>query len=268
MNGGALSCDVSERSDTAERYLLDQLTEGEREDFERHYFACESCLARVQTSLALQAGLQLQPPSLPTVAPAAGSFWKWVPAFAVVLMVVGLGIWWSRAPQRRSSSVASSPSGSRSGPASPALPSAPVSSIEQLARFEPPPYVAVTLRGPDDEAREEFRRAMQRYAERDYGGAIPGLRAATLASPGTPAYGFYLGACYLLTHQVDSAVDALGKTVSLGDSPYLESAHFLLAKAHLAERRVPAAKEELQSTIRLRGSKESDAREILGQLQR
>jgi tetratricopeptide (TPR) repeat protein len=107
---------------------------------------------------------------------------------------------------------------------------------------------------------------MEYYADGDYAKAIGGLRNAASASPSTPAYSFYLGACYLLTRQVDHAVDALRNTVALGDSPYLESAHFLLGKAHLVEGRMLAAKEELQTTIRLRGSNEAEARDILGQL--
>jgi len=130
----------------------------------------------------------------------------------------------------------------------------------------PPPYVAVTLRGPEDYAREEFRRAMRYYEIGDYENAVVGLRAAATESPRTPAFAFYLGASYLLTHRVDEAVDALSKTVALGDTPYLESAHFLLGKAYLADGRVPAAKDEFQATIRLRGRNEAEARAILGQL--
>ena len=267
MNG--MSCDVLERQDTAERYLLDQLTGVERDEFERHFLECDSCAALLETNLALQTELQLHPPPLPSVAAVRHRAWIWAPALASVLVVSGLGIWWSLAHQQRPSTVAApSASGVHSGPAPSTAPSRPAAVIEQLARVAPPPYVAATLRGPEDRAQEGFRKAMQYYVKGDYGAAIGGLRSAAIASPRTPAFSFYLGACYLLTNQVEDGVDALRRTVSLGDSAYFESAHFLLGKAYLAEGKVPAAKAELQTTVRLRGSKETEARDILDQLSR
>jgi len=107
---------------------------------------------------------------------------------------------------------------------------------------------------------------MQYYLKGDYAKAIPGLRAAVKARPQSARYRFYMGACYLLTEQVDSAIEALSKTVSLGDPAYSEPAHFYLAKAYLRENDVPTAKQELQTTVRLGGSRAEEAQEILRQL--
>ena len=261
-------CPDVEELEIAERYLLGRLSDRERDEYEVHYLECESCFSSLQTLRAVQDELRLQPAAGARTAPGWFRLPVWLPAAAALFLLIGLGIRWrthrSPPPVLASSSPETSSPAARSFPS----PSPAVPTLDRLARVVPPPYVAVTLRGPEDHAHEEFRKAMQSYVKGDFGTAIGGLRSAATASPQTPAYSFYLGACYLLTHQVENAVDALGKTVSLGDSAYLESAHFLLAKAYLAEARVPEAKVELQATVRFRGSKEAEARDILGQLER
>ena len=134
--------------------------------------------------------------------------------------------------------------------------------------MEPPPYTGIVLRGAEDEAQEAFRKAMQYYSKGDYAHAIPGLRAAVKASPRTTRSNFYLGACYLLTGQTDSAVVSFHKTVSIGDPTYSESAHFYLAKAYLRKKEVSAAENELQKTVQLHGNMETEAGEILQQLRK
>jgi hypothetical protein len=263
-----MRCDDFERQDTTERYLLEQLTDVERDEFEQHYLECESCFARLQTNLALQTELRLRPAPATETSPAWFRLPIWAPAFAVLLLLVGLGIWWRARTATEQTLMSSSQS-----PTPPAAVPLPTSSsaapqLEQLAQIAPPPYVAVALRGPEDQGGEVFREAMQHYSKGEYEEAIAGLRAAALASPKTPAISFYLGASYLLTHQVESGIDALGKTISLGDTAFSESAHFLLAKGYLAEGKVPAATDELRATIRLRGAKEEEARDILGELQK
>jgi tetratricopeptide (TPR) repeat protein len=124
----------------------------------------------------------------------------------------------------------------------------------------------VVLRGAEDRAHEVFRLAMQDYMKGDYSAAIPGLRNAVNASPRTAGYQFYLGASYLLTSQFEPAVDALGKAATLDDTAYTEPAHFYLAKAYLNVGNVSAAEAELQTTVRLGGGYEAQARAILHQL--
>jgi Flp pilus assembly protein TadD len=138
--------------------------------------------------------------------------------------------------------------------------------MQELARVEPPPYSDMVLRGAEDAGHEAFRNAMQYYVKGDYPHAIPGVRAAVKASPRTPSFNFYLGACYLLAGQTDLAVVSFRKTVSLNNPAYSESAHFYLAKAYLRKNAVSAADDELQRTIRLRGDHEGEARDILRQL--
>lgn len=264
-----MNCREVEEQDIPERYLLDRLTEPEREEFEKHYFECGSCFSQLQTGLAVQAELRHQP-LMPNRVRGA-SFrrtWVWAPAFATIVVLLSAGIWWSLAQKGRPSQQASTspPKASPEVSVQPQTPSMAAPSIQELARVEPPHYSAMVLRGAEDEGQETFRKAMQYYAKKDYAQAIPGVRTAVKTSPRTPSFNFYLGACYLLTGQTDSAIVSFRKTVSLGDPAYSESAHFYLAKAYLRKNEVSAAEDELQTTIRFHGDQEAEARDILRQL--
>jgi tetratricopeptide (TPR) repeat protein len=266
-----MNCKEVAEQDIAERYLLDRLTEPERDEFEKHYFECESCFSPLQTGLAVQTKLLHQPLVLTQARGASWRrMWAWRPALAALVLLFGVGFWWYWAQKRPSSQqVFSSPPKAnpkvfeQSQPPSSAAPS-----LEELARVEAPPYSATVLRGAEDEKQEGFRKAMQYYVKRDYLHAIPDMRIAVQASPQTSNYNFYLGACYLLTGQTDSAIVSLRKTISLGDPGYSESAHFYLAKAYLIKNEISAAEVELQTTIRLQGDHEAEARDILRQLRR
>jgi len=266
-----MNCNEVEERDILEEYLLDRLTEPDREEFEKHYFECASCFSELQTRLAVQAELQRQPV---TPARARGAsfrlLWTWTPAFVTVALLLAVGVWWYSAPKHTPSQHASSsPPTLRpevSVPSPP--PSSPKPSLDELARVEPPPYSEIALRGAEDEGQEAFRTAMQNYATKDYPKAIPGLRAALKANPQAPSFNFYLGACYLLTGRTDPAIVYLRKTLSLGNPAYSESAHFYLAKAYLKNKEVTAAEEELEKTVQLHGSREPEAGEILRQLRK
>jgi len=264
-----MDCREANEKDIPERYLLNQLTDLERDEFEKHYFECASCFSRVQTGLSVQEELRRRQ-SVPGPVGSRHSWraWGWAPAFAALVLLVAVGIWWysprgrDSSPQVSSSAPATHVTGSAPSPSS----RTPAASLKELARIQPPPYSPVVLRGAEDNAQESFRKAMQYYLKGDYAKAIPGLRAAVKARPQSARYRFYMGACYLLTEQVDSAIEALSKTVSLGDPAYSEPAHFYLAKAYLRENDVPTAKQELQTTVRLGGSRAEEAQEILRQL--
>jgi len=262
-----MNCKEVEERNILEGYLLDRLSEPEREEFEKHYFECGSCFAQLQTGLALQTELRRQP-AMPARARGASwrRAWVWAPAFATIVILFSAGIWWYSARNRQSSQqVSSPPKVSPNVPVQVQLtPAAP--SLEELARVEPPSYSAVVLRGVEDESHETFRKAMQFYVSRDYPHAIPGVRAAAKASPQNASFNFYLGACYLLAGQTDPAIVSFRMTVSLGDPAYSESAHFYLAKAFLQKREVARAQDELQKTVQFHGSLEAGAAEILRQL--
>jgi tetratricopeptide (TPR) repeat protein len=262
-----MNCEEVEERNILEGYLLDRLTEPEREEFEKHYFECGTCFSQLQTGLALQTELRRQP-AMPARARGASLLraWVWAPTFATIIILFSAGIWWNSAHNRPpSQQVSSSPKVSPNVPVQvQSTPAAP--SLEELARVEPPPYSGVVLRGTEDEAHETFHTAMRFYEKGDYTKAIPGVRAAAKANPQSASFNFYLGACYLLAGQTDPAIVSFRQTVSLGDPAYSESAHFYLAKAYLQKKEVARAKDELQKTVQFRGSLESGAAEILRQL--
>ena len=59
--------------------------------------------------------------------------------------------------------------------------------------------------------------------------------------------------------QDDAAIDQLRATIALGDSAYLEDAHFYLAKAFLRRKDLGAAETQLKKLIELRGSRSDEA---------
>jgi anti-sigma-K factor RskA len=119
-----------EFADDLTLYALGELTNGERESLEEHLRACAACRRELQ---ALHGDLGLlglsssgpQPParskerlmraiateprrvpsSAPVQVPRRGSWWRWVPALAVVgLLVVAIGMW--RSSQRMHNQLA------------------------------------------------------------------------------------------------------------------------------------------------------------------
>ena len=263
-----MNCGQVEEREILESYLLDRLSEAEREEFEQHYFECASCFAELQTGLALQDELRRQPRVHEQAGHAfLGLSWAWAPALAAVLIFAG-AIGWYSARQHAGSQIAWVPPAApeASSPPQPSPP--PGASLEELARVEPPPYNAAVLRGAEDEAQQAFRKAMESYIQKNYAQAIPGLRGAVRAAPGMARYNFYLGASYLLSGQNGAAVASLSKTITLNDPTYTELAHFYLAKAYLRMKDVAAAQRELKAVVRLHGSWTAEAQGILSQLSR
>jgi len=260
-----MNCDKITRGEIAEKYVLGELSEPDREAFERHYFECSRCFEELQTYRALQLELKRAAPAI-RAEPARTRIpwaWTWAPTAAVVLLAVGIGLWFRQhatvpipvpAPVVRAPKVQAS--------AEPPLPT-----LQELAQVQPPPYVPTTLRGAEDEAQQRFREAMRHYLKGDYGAAIPGLRRAFELNPKTPEIRFFLGACHLLTGQTDAAIFHLRATVTLGDSPYLEEAHFYLAKAYIRKRILSAARRELISLVELHGEREKEARWLIEQIE-
>jgi tetratricopeptide (TPR) repeat protein len=270
----AMTCEDVVREETVEKYLLGQLSDESRDSFEQHYFECRRCFGLLRTYGDLHAELE---GSREAILPAATRRswvwrWAWAPGMAVMVIAVTVG-WWQR-PLTESARPPdpggpSAPGRPPSSPGSPSLPpSSPArQSLGDLARVEPPPYAPGRVRGAPDEATARFQGAMTLYQRQDYSAAIAGLQAATRLDPEAPHILFFLGASQLLAGRTDAASDSLRKTIALGDSAYLEAAHFYLAKALLQKGMVDEAIKELESAIRLRGDREPESRLLLGQLQ-
>jgi Flp pilus assembly protein TadD len=145
------------------------------------------------------------------------------------------------------------------GPASP--------SLAELARFDPPTYTPTVLRGAQDEATRKFRAAMKQYQQGDYARAVTGLREAAKLNPKDAGALFFLGVSCLLSGQTDEGIAVLQQSVALGDTPYLEEAHYYLAKAFLRKSDLAAAGAELQKGAQLKGDLESKVQELLQAIQ-
>jgi TolA-binding protein len=281
-----MNCKWTARDEVFEQYVRDALAPDERDAFEEHFFACEACFDKLRTCQALQLELGAISAEAPTPQTLRKSAWRWVwvPAAASLVVAAGLAMWPRNPapgpalaePEAAVAAVAPQPA------AAPAVPvpeppaqagtsvaqpdQQPVVALSVLARVEPPIYIPLVLRGPRDEAVEKFDAAMRRYAEGDFAGALPGLASAAELNPKAASAVFFLAVCQLLTGRPDTAVEGFQRTIALGESPYLEEAHFYLAKARLRQGDVAAARQELERTIRRRGRLETDARALLAQL--
>ena len=234
-----------------EKYLLGNLSESEREAFEQHFFECDECFARLEALQAAQQALAARPVSraFQIEHPQRIRTWGW-PVAAAALVVIGLVavLWWlMRPPFPRTAAL------------SPAL--------AELARIGPPSYEPVRLRGAQDEAQQRFRTAMEFYLTDDYASAIPGLEEAVDLDPNAPNISFYLGACYLLEGQTSEGIGSLQHTIDLGDTPYLEEALLLLAKARIRQRDSSGARATLERVESLEGDLRTEANTLIRRLE-
>jgi hypothetical protein len=229
-----MDCERIERNDLIERYVAGKLESAEQEEFETHYFGCPECLEKLRTGLLIQASFQDQGEKIlalkpyPPLAPIRRRAWAYSAA-AGMLIVAAAALWLQLARPGRA------PAGAKATP----------SSLTLLARIDPPSYVPLALRGTDDAAAKRFRLAMNRYSEGRYEEAIPDLQDVVEFNPRGAGGRFFLGICLLLTGKTDRGMAELRETVSLGDSVFLEEAHFFLAKAFLAKGDARGAKDEL-----------------------
>jgi hypothetical protein len=292
------ACTWIEREEIFERYVRGALADAERDAFEAHYFECAACLAALQAYKALHAALRASPaPAGDRVAPPVPRrSWRWaiVPLAASAVLVAAVVWYWSSVPapttpfgstetaaSLRPAAPVAQPPASVSAPAAPpvsspavprssppaAPPESPAVPLAVLARVEPPLYAPLALRGARDGATETFDAAMRLYVTGDYAGALPGLRKAAGTKPDEVQYVFFLAVCQLLTGDASGAAVGLRQTIALGESPFLEEAHILLAKAFLQQRQIPAARDQLRRAIDRHGRLEPVARRLLGQLE-
>jgi tetratricopeptide (TPR) repeat protein len=119
------------------------------------------------------------------------------------------------------------------------------------------------MRDAGDQATARFRRGMERYRKADYTAAVADLRAASDLDPDAAHIRFFLGISYLMLGDDVAAMRQLRATIALGDSPYLEEAHFYLAKAFLRRHDIRAAETHLKKVIQLRGPRADEARRLL-----
>ena len=239
-----MNCDKVRAEDIVERYMLGQLDDAERDDFEAHYFSCSSCHEEVQIRQDLQSKFR----DTDGVIVAKGSFesrrnWAIPATLAASIAAFGFIIW-----------------------AAFIRPSVEPNALIALSSFNPPQYAQSTLRGYFDDAQELYLEAMSAYGAGNWPVALSGLEAAAELDPTAANISFFLGVCQLLTDETAHAITTLNQTIQLGESPYLQEAYFYLAKAHLRSADRSAALQALQNVVELHGDLESEARTLIQHL--
>jgi len=175
--------------------------------------------------------------------------WIGIYAATAVMMVIALGVlaWQAKISRREA------------GPKDIIRPAqVPRERLELLAHFEAPAYV-----GP--EGSPEFQSAIQRYKQRDYKGAIAGLRRVLAKDSSNLEAHFYLGISLLLTGGQQPGASELRSVISAGNSRYLEPARFYLAKTLLAFDDIDAARKQLQAVEAMHRDLEKQAQSLLQQ---
>jgi tetratricopeptide (TPR) repeat protein len=241
-----MNCQDVDAWSVAERYVLDQLSEPERDAFEEHYYICARCFdeVRILQALPRTASAVARKPSR------ARTLWLGAAAAIVIIgLVLGSRTWRTPSP-----SVPVAKQDSRA------------EALRLLARVEPPRYTPSVLRGSGDPAERQFRTAMQSYSQGDYASAAEGLKSALAGRLDGAAPRFYLGICDLLTGRLDDAIADLRQVNSMGRTLYLEQARFYLAKALLAKQDVAGAVRELELATEIAGDREMEIRRLLEQV--
>ena len=259
----SVDCERLLDEDVAVRYLSGKLTEEEQAAFEQHYFACVVCFERVQVLEAAQAaarnvvgvGLAEGRPAARRRRPAA-VFLPLAAGVAFVAVATGL-LMREIGPGRPSPSPAQTAS-----PTAGSSP-APGRSLEELTRFEPPPYTPILVRG---DAEAVFRQGMEQYARREYARALSDLRKAARLEPRRGDILFYLGVSELLAGEVDAGVEDLRRSVDLGLPGYSEPARFYLATGYLRRGDTARARAELEIVSRSNTLQAAEARRRLAAL--
>lgn len=268
-----MDCARVAREEVLEGYLLGRLPDEDREAFEEHYFECSRCFDELQTLRTARAELarmRVEPES------STRFFFGWraaCVAIPAIILVVGLALWRRApaAPPPETTTAKTSPQvlPERVEARTPETTGGSEPTLEQLAELDPPPYEPSTLRGPLDEATQRFRRGMENYRNAKYTSAVDNLLGARTLDPGAAHISFFLGVSQLMAGQDDAAVESLRATIALGDSPYLEEAHFYLAKAFLRRKDLRGAERELNQVIHLGGiRKGAEASRLLVEIER
>jgi tetratricopeptide (TPR) repeat protein len=265
-----MTCEVIQAERIVERYAQGGLTAEERTAFEEHYATCTDCFEQLR---ALEAGLGLSARGVTRRKKRRKKHrarkYGWVAVLAGVIAGVAVlaVVLEQYRPPPSEPPPAPAPAAVQSPAEPPPLPGPDRRVIAYLAAVEPPVYIESMRHGPDNAAYQAFRAAMEPYNVKDYQKAAEALRAAAQLDRKAPAPRFYLAICERALDKTDDAIADLHAVIDLGNTPYLEDAHFFLAKALLATGDLRAAREELFRAIRIAGDRLDEARRVLDQLE-
>jgi TolA-binding protein len=207
-----------------------------RERIADHLITCSDCAQEFR----LVRSLDTQSAAAPVARPARTPIWAWAAA-AVLVLATAVGLWVSRSTDEPD-------------PVPP----------DQLARVDPPVYIPLTVRSPD-ESRRRFEAAMEQYAAGRYAEAAPALADLARSTPTAATY-FFLGISYLMLERTDDAIAALQQSIDTGSAAYAEDAQFFLAKGLLRKGDRAGAARALEAVARAGGARAQESRELLSGL--
>jgi TolA-binding protein len=163
-----------------------------------------------------------------------------------------------------------SPTGERAAvqPRTPAASaeSAPDAVLDELAMVTPPPYFPLPTRGEAGRDRSDFDTAMGHYVAGRYAEAVSGLAPLVERAPDLVHAQFFLGVSELAIGQTSTGRSTLQRVVQTGIPPFADEAHFYLAKAALADRRLDVAIDELTKAMELDAGPEGEAARLLARV--
>lgn len=238
-----MDCLTVRRDELAAGYLRAALDEATAHAYEEHVFECDDCFAELRALKLVREELERRRGEVEADKHRRGPGRWGLVAAAAVVVTAGIVL----LIQFRGGGSAASRA----------------QALAELARVSPPSYTPVRLRGSEDDAARLFTEAMEAFAAGDWEGALPGLREAAALDPEAPHVHFYLGATALLADRTDEAVAALRVALRLGDTPFVEEAHYYLALALLRKGDLAGARAELQRVDALAGDRREEARRLI-----
>jgi hypothetical protein len=239
-----MNCKDVHRNFVAAKYVSASLPEDIRETFEQHYFACDLCFAEVEALQAAKYALS----GRAAAAPPKSLRLLWALPLAAALLA-GLFL--------RAHNKVEAPALARVTVAQP--PSADSSAV---ARFEPPPWAELRFRSRSTPVSVPVERARSLYAAHNYAGCAEALQAAQQS----PANLYHTGICLVLAGRTNDGATALRDTIAAGDTPFLEEAHFYLARSLLLNHAAAEARKELAKVVAMHGDLETSAHDLLESL--
>jgi TolA-binding protein len=111
-----------------------------------------------------------------------------------------------------------------------------------------------------------FRNGMTAYLEGRYSEAIGFLQSALQTDKKTDDINFYLGVSQILAGHPQEAEIPLGKVIALGNSAYLQSAHYYLGKAYAQQMKLSQGESEFREAAVLPGRLTADSKALLARM--
>ena len=117
-----------------------------------------------------------------------------------------------------------------------------------------------------DTGRVLYRNGMTAYLEGRYGDAIGFLQSALQTDKKTDDINFYLGVSQIMAGHPQEAEIPLGRVTGLGNSAYLQSAHYYLGKAYIQQVKLSQAESEFREAGALPGRLTADSKALLARI--